>query len=40
MVCRIRPVPFLVGMFFFMRSLPERLDHNKLQFEIVAVLGQ
>jgi hypothetical protein len=25
--------------FFFMHSLPERLGHKKLQFEIVAVLG-
>jgi multisubunit Na+/H+ antiporter MnhF subunit len=31
---------FLVGVFFFyMHSLPERLGHKKLQFEIVAVLG-
>ena len=31
---------FMVGVFFFyMHSLPERLGHKKLQFEIVAVLG-
>jgi hypothetical protein len=31
---------FVVGVFFFyMHSLPERLGHKKLQFEIVAVLG-
>ena len=31
---------FLIGVFFFfMHSLPERLGHKKLQFEIVAVLG-
>ncbi len=26
-------------MFFWLHSLPERLGHKKLQFEIVAVLG-
>lgn len=31
---------FGVGVFFFyLHSLPERLGHKKLQFEIVAVLG-
>jgi hypothetical protein len=30
----------LLGVFFFwLHSLPERLGHKKLQFEIVAVLG-
>jgi hypothetical protein len=30
----------LVGvLFFWLHSLPERLGHKKLQFEIVAVLG-
>lgn len=30
----------LIGVFFFtLHSLPERLGHKKLQFEIVAVLG-
>ncbi|MET0279416.1 MAG: hypothetical protein ABW198_13895 [Pseudorhodoplanes sp.] len=31
---------FLIGVIFFrLHSLPERLGHKKLQFEIVAVLG-
>lgn len=31
---------FLLGIIFFrLHSLPERLGHKKLQFEIVAVLG-
>lgn len=31
---------FAVGvLFFYIHSLPERLGHKKLQFEIVAVLG-
>ncbi len=31
---------FLIGVVFFrLHSLPERLGHKKLQFEIVAVLG-
>lgn len=30
----------LIGVvFFWLHSLPERLGHNKLQFQIVAVLG-
>jgi hypothetical protein len=30
----------LLGVFFFwLHSLPERLGHKKLQFEIVAILG-
>lgn len=33
-------VVFLLGvLFFWLHSLPERLGHKKLQFEIVAVLG-
>lgn len=31
---------FLIGVIFFrLHSLPERLGHKKLQFEVVAVLG-
>jgi hypothetical protein len=31
---------FLIGVVFFrLHSLPERLGHKKLQFEVVAVLG-
>lgn len=31
---------FAIGvLFFWLHSLPERLGHKKLQFEIVAVLG-
>ena len=33
-------VVFMLGVVFFrLHSLPERLGHGKLQFEIVAVLG-
>jgi hypothetical protein len=33
-------VVFMLGVVFFrLHSLPERLGHKKLQFEIVAVLG-
>lgn len=33
-------VTLLLGvMFFWLHSLPERMGHRKLQFEIVAVLG-
>jgi multisubunit Na+/H+ antiporter MnhF subunit len=32
-------VLFFGVFFFFLHSLPERLGHKKLQFEIVAILG-
>jgi hypothetical protein len=35
----IATVPGLGVVFFRLHSLPERLGHKKLQFEIVAVLG-
>ena len=35
----IAAVVLLGVMFFWLHSLPERMGHKKLQFEIVAVLG-
>ena len=36
----VTAVVFMLGVIFFrLHSLPERLGHKKLQFEIVAVLG-
>lgn len=35
----VAAVVLLGVMFFWLHSLPERMGHKKLQFEIVAVLG-